>query len=178
MPYCFPRSHRTKNCWFWPELSVSGLQFEFTDGFEMMHKASCSIVEVAYYFFRSSIKSQGHRGWKMYDLNPIWVRLLGRSQLSNPSDLPCSQIPTLYTHSLVVLGYLLLVFERAYRGRVITRLLCTKHMKLYPQRVNVCWHQYVSCLPQSTHTPLETCGWYHMVGMEHGSKGFKWRFYL
>ena len=28
--------------------------------------------------------------WKI-DLNPIWVRLLGRSQLSNPSDLPCSR---------------------------------------------------------------------------------------
>ena len=28
-------------------------------------------------------------GWKMDDLNPIWVRLLGLSQLSNPSDLPC-----------------------------------------------------------------------------------------
>ena len=26
---------------------------------------------------------------KINDLNPIWVRLLGRSQLSNPSDLPC-----------------------------------------------------------------------------------------
>ena len=25
----------------------------------------------------------------MNDLNPIWERLLGRSQLSNPSDLPC-----------------------------------------------------------------------------------------
>ena len=38
---------------------------------------------------RSSTKFQGHMGWKVDDLNPIWVRLLGRSQLSNPSDLPC-----------------------------------------------------------------------------------------
>ena len=38
---------------------------------------------------RSSIKFQGHTGWKINDFNPIWVRLLGRSQLSNPSDLPC-----------------------------------------------------------------------------------------
>ena len=37
----------------------------------------------------SSIKFQGHTGWKIDDLNPIWVRLLSRSQLSNPSDLPC-----------------------------------------------------------------------------------------
>ena len=37
------RSHGTKSCRFWPELSISGLQlqFEFTDGFEMMHKAWC-----------------------------------------------------------------------------------------------------------------------------------------
>ena len=32
--------------------------------------------------------SRSH-GWKINDLNPIWARLLGRSQLSNPSDLPC-----------------------------------------------------------------------------------------
>ena len=29
------------------------------------------------------------RGWKIDDLNPIWARLLGPSQLSNPSDFPC-----------------------------------------------------------------------------------------
>ena len=46
---------------------------------------------MSYCFFGSSIKFQGHKGWKIDDLNPIWVRLLGRSQLSNPSDLPCSQ---------------------------------------------------------------------------------------
>ena len=53
----------------------------------MMHKAWCSIEDVLYYFSGSSIKFQGHMGWKIDDLNPIWVRLLGRSQLSNPSDL-------------------------------------------------------------------------------------------
>ena len=56
----------------------------------MMHKAWCSIEEVPYYFSRSSIKFQGNTGWKIDDWNPIWVRLQGRSQLSNPSDLPCS----------------------------------------------------------------------------------------
>ena len=55
----------------------------------MMHKAWCSIVEVPYCFPRSSIKFQGHTGWKIDDLDQIWARLLGRSQLSNPSDLPC-----------------------------------------------------------------------------------------
>ena len=35
---------------------------------------------------RSSMYFRGHAGWKINDLNPISVRLLGRSQLSNPSD--------------------------------------------------------------------------------------------
>ena len=56
----------------------------------MMHKAWCSIEVVPYYFLGSSIKFQGHTGWKIDDFNSIWVRLLGRSQLSNPSELPCS----------------------------------------------------------------------------------------
>ena len=58
----------------------------------MMHIAWSSIEEVPYCFWRSSVKFQGHR--KIDDLNPIWVRLLGRSQLSNPSDLPCSWMGT------------------------------------------------------------------------------------
>ena len=41
----------------------------------MMHKAWFSIEEKPYCFD---------------DFNPIWVRLLGRWQLSNPSDLPFS----------------------------------------------------------------------------------------
>ena len=48
-----------------------------------------TVREVPYNFSRSSIKFQGHTGWKINDLNPIWVRLLGQSQLSNPLDLPC-----------------------------------------------------------------------------------------
>ena len=55
----------------------------------MMHKAWCNVEEVPYHFFRSSIKFQGHTGWKIDNFNPISVRLLGRSQLSNASDLPC-----------------------------------------------------------------------------------------
>ena len=82
------RSHATKYRQFRPELSVSRLQlqFEFTD--EMMHRAWHSNVMNC--FSRSSVKFQGHRGWKIDDFNPIWVRLLGWSQLSNPPDLPCS----------------------------------------------------------------------------------------
>ena len=47
------------------------------------------VEEMHYYFSGSSIKFLGQTGWKIDDLNPIWVRLLSRSQLSNPSDLPC-----------------------------------------------------------------------------------------
>ena len=54
-----------------------------------MQKAWSSIEEVPYCVLVSSIKFQGHTAWKIADLNPIWVRLLGRSQLSNPPDLPC-----------------------------------------------------------------------------------------
>ena len=84
-------SHGTKNRRFWPELSVSGLllQFEFINGLEMMHKALCRVEELPYNFSRPSIKFEGHTGRKIDDLNQILVRLLGRSQLSNPSDLPC-----------------------------------------------------------------------------------------
>ena len=82
---------RDKNRQLWHKFNVSRLQiqFEFTDGFEMIHNAWRSIEEVPYCFSRSSIKLQGHKGWQIDDLNPIWVSLLGRSQLSNPSDLPC-----------------------------------------------------------------------------------------
>ena len=55
----------------------------------MIHKAWCGIEEVPYYFSRSYIKFQGHTGWKIDDLDQICARLLGRSQLSNLSDLPC-----------------------------------------------------------------------------------------
>ena len=58
----------------------------------MIDKASCSIEEVPYCFPRSSIKFQGHKGQKIDDLDQIWARLLGRSQLSNPSDLPCYEL--------------------------------------------------------------------------------------
>ena len=85
------RSHGTKNCRFWPGLCVSGLYllFEFTNGFERMHIAWHNEEDMLYCSSRSSIKFLCHTGWKIDDFNPIWVRSLGRSQLSNPSDLPC-----------------------------------------------------------------------------------------
>ena len=48
-----------------------------------------SMGEVPYCFVRLSVKFQGNTGQKIDDLDTIWARLLGQSQLSNPSDLPC-----------------------------------------------------------------------------------------
>ena len=54
-----------------------------------MHKDWYNLDNVPYCFLSSSSKFIGHMGWKICDLNQVWVRLLGWSQLSNPSDLPC-----------------------------------------------------------------------------------------
>ena len=61
------RSHGSKNRHIWPRLGVSGLQlqFEFTNGYEMMHKAWSSIEEVPYCFSRSSVKFQGDTALKI-----------------------------------------------------------------------------------------------------------------
>ena len=68
------------------------VQFELTNGFEMMHKVWCSIEEVPYCFSRSFVKFQGNRGWLFDDFNPISVRLLGQPLITNPPDLPCDGI--------------------------------------------------------------------------------------
>ena len=49
------------------------LQFEFTNGYEMMHKARSSMGEVSYWFSRSSVKCQGHTGQKIADFDPNWA---------------------------------------------------------------------------------------------------------
>ena len=46
------------------------IQFEFTYGDEMMHKAWCGIGEVPYCFSRSSIKFQGHTSQKNRRFRP------------------------------------------------------------------------------------------------------------
>ena len=83
------RSHGTKSRRFWPELSVSRLwlKFELTGGFEMMHKAWCSIEEVSYYFSRLSIKFQGHTGQKITDFDPSWGFPDCNSSLNSPMAL-------------------------------------------------------------------------------------------
>ena len=69
------RSHGSKNRQIWPRLGVSGLklQFEFTNGYEMMHKAGSSIEEVPYCFSRSSVHFQGHTALKIIEFDPNWV---------------------------------------------------------------------------------------------------------
>ena len=66
------RSHSSKNRWIWPKLGVSGLylQFQFTNGYEMLHKAWSSIDEVPYCFWRSSVKFQGHAALKIVEFDP------------------------------------------------------------------------------------------------------------
>ena len=67
----------------WPKLSISGLelQFEFTNDFEMMHKAWHNTEEVPYCFSRSS-NFQGHMDKKLPILTgmersrtvtPVWI---------------------------------------------------------------------------------------------------------
>ena len=87
----FLKSYLTKNRQFWPQLRVSELQLqlEFTDSFQMIYKSCCSIAKVPDHLLRSCIKFQGHTARKIEDLNPIYVRLVDWSQLSNSSDLPC-----------------------------------------------------------------------------------------
>ena len=64
------RSQRSR-----PNLAIPGLwlQFEFTYGDEMMHKAWCYLGEVTYCFSRSSVKFQGHTATKIIDFDPNWA---------------------------------------------------------------------------------------------------------
>ena len=80
VPYCFWRSSgkfqghtAKKNRRIWLRLGVSRLllQFEFTNGYEMLHKAWSSKEEVPF-FSRSSVKFQGHTAKKN---RRIWLRL-------------------------------------------------------------------------------------------------------
>ena len=85
------RSHGSKNRRFWPKLGVSGLylQLEFTDGYEMMHRAWSSIVEVPYCFSRSSVKFQGHTALKIVEFYPNWALPDCNSSLNSPVAMKC-----------------------------------------------------------------------------------------
>ena len=85
------RSHGSKNCRFWPKLGVSGLylQLEFADGYEMMHRAWSSIVEVPYCFSSSSVKFQGHTALKIVEFDPNWAFPDCNSSLNSPMAMKC-----------------------------------------------------------------------------------------
>ena len=80
------RWHSSKNRRIWPRLGVSGLQlqFEFTNGYKMMHKAWSSIEEVPYCFSRSSVKFQGHTALKIVKFDPDWAFPDCISSLNSP----------------------------------------------------------------------------------------------
>ena len=85
------RSHGSKNRRFGPKLGVSGLylQLEFTNGYEIMHRARSSIVEVPYCFSRSSVKFQGHTALKIVEFDPKWAFPDCNSSLNSPMAMKC-----------------------------------------------------------------------------------------
>ena len=82
------RSHGSKNRRFWPRLGVSGLQlqFEFTNGYKMMHKAWSSVEEVLYCFSRSSVKFQGHTALKIGEFDPTVTQVWNHRWLRNDAQ--------------------------------------------------------------------------------------------
>ena len=96
--YCLSRSYiklqghtAKKNNRCLPKLGVSGLllQLEFTDGYEMMHRAWVSIVEVPYCFSRSYVKFQGHTALKIVEDDPNWAFPDSNSSLNSPMAMKC-----------------------------------------------------------------------------------------
>ena len=80
------RSHGAKNRRIWPRLDVSGLtlQYEFTNGYEMLHKAWSSKEEVPYSLWMSAVKFQGHTALKIIEFDPDWAFLDCNSRLNSP----------------------------------------------------------------------------------------------
>ena len=114
VPYCFSRSSaiyfkvtRLKNRRIWLKLGVSGLwvQFEFTNGFEMMHKAWSSIEEVLSWFWMSSVKLERHSTKKIVDVDPNWA-FSGRN-----SSLNASMATKWYTKLIVAYKICPIVFQ-------------------------------------------------------------------
>ena len=89
--YQISRSHGSKNRRIWPRLGISGLylQFEFTNGYEMMHKGWSSIEEVPYCFSRSSVKFEGHMAKKIVDFDPNWAFPDCNSSMNSPMGMKC-----------------------------------------------------------------------------------------
>ena len=100
VPHCFARSyvkfesHTAKKSSILTQIgrfwTVSSIWISWWIWNDIQIKAWCSIEDVrALLFFGVIHQISRSHGRKIDDLNPIWVRLLGRSQLSNPSDWPC-----------------------------------------------------------------------------------------
>ena len=66
--------------WAFPDCN----SFEFTNGYEMLHKAWSSIEEVPYCFWRSSVKFQGHTALKIVEFDPDWAFPDCNSSLNSP----------------------------------------------------------------------------------------------
>ena len=70
------------------------LQFEFTNGYEMMHKVWSSIEKVPYSFSRSSVKFQGHTGQKeIINFDPNWAFSDCNSSLNSLMVISRGQLP-------------------------------------------------------------------------------------
>ena len=80
------RTHGSKNSRIWHKLGVYGLwlHFEFTNGYEMMHKAWSSMEKVPYCFSRSSVKFQGHTAVKIIVFDPNRAFLDCNLSLNSP----------------------------------------------------------------------------------------------
>ena len=61
----------------------------YTDGYEMMHRAWSSIVEVPYCFSRSYVKFQGHTALKIVEFYPNWAFPVSNSSLNSPMAMKC-----------------------------------------------------------------------------------------
>ena len=65
------RSQRSKQ--ILSQLVFPDCNSHYTDGNEMMLKTWSGIGDVPYCFSMSSIKFQGHPGWKIGEFDPNWV---------------------------------------------------------------------------------------------------------
>ena len=90
----------------------------------MLHKAWNSKGETPHCFPRSSVKFQGHTGKTSPILTQIGrFRTLGRSQLSNPSDLLCFSFVCLFRFVLFFVCLLFVCFCVASYGSIYTSAL-------------------------------------------------------
>ena len=82
MPYCYSTSsvkfqgHTALKIvefhpnWGFPDCNLS---FQYTNGYQMVHKAWSRIEKMPYCFSRSYVKLQGHTALKIVDFDPNWA---------------------------------------------------------------------------------------------------------